>query len=55
MSTKSIAIVDDELDIVDLFKEALEMEGYYVCAFTNPLLALDHILKDPGRYFFNYF
>ncbi|MGZ5509560.1 MAG: response regulator [Nitrososphaeraceae archaeon] len=50
MSTKSIAIVDDELDIVDLFKEALEMEGYYVCAFTNPLLALDHILKDPGRY-----
>jgi len=27
MSTKSIAIVDDELDIVDLFKEALEMKA----------------------------
>ena len=26
------------------------MKGYYVCPFTNPLLALDHIIKDPGRY-----
>lgn len=50
MSAKYIAIVDDELDIVDLFKEALEMKGYYVSAFTNPLLALNHILKDPTRY-----
>ena len=50
MSVKYIAIVDDELDIVDLFKEALEMKGYYVSAFTNPLLALNHILKDPTRY-----
>jgi DNA-binding response OmpR family regulator len=32
MSAKYIAIVDDELDIVDLFKEALEMKGYYVSA-----------------------
>lgn len=47
---KYIAIVDDELDIVDLFKDALEMKGYYVSAFTNPLLALNHILKDPTRY-----
>jgi hypothetical protein len=39
-----------ELDIVDLFKEALEMKGYYVSAFTNPLLALNHILKNPTRY-----
>ena len=50
MSAKYSAIVDDELDIVDLFKEALEMKGYYVSAFTNPLLALNHILKDPTRY-----
>jgi DNA-binding NtrC family response regulator len=50
MSAKYIAIVDNELDIVDLFKEALEMKGYYVSAFTNPLLALNHILKDPTRY-----
>ena len=50
MSTKYIAIVDDELDIVDLFKESLEMKGYYVSAFTNPLLALNHILKVLTRY-----
>ena len=37
MSAKYIAIVDNELDILDLFKEALEMKGYYVSAFTNPL------------------
>jgi len=30
MSAKYIAIVDDELDIVDLFKEVLEMKGYHV-------------------------
>jgi hypothetical protein len=45
MSTKYIAIVDDEIDAVDLLKESLEMKGYYDCAFTNPLLPLNHILK----------
>ena len=45
MSTKYIAIVEDEIDTVDLLKKSLEMKGYYDCAFTNPLLPLNHILK----------
>ena len=39
MINKSIAIVDDEQDLVDLFSEALKMHGYDVCHFTNPVTA----------------
>ena len=39
----SIAIVDDEHDTVQLFKDILTTNGYTVAGFTNPLLALEHI------------
>ena len=38
-----ISIVDDELDLVYLFKEALStIKGVDVLAFTDPILALEH-------------
>ena len=43
MLTKAIAIIDDELDLVNLYKEALEMNGYKVCIFTDPTDALDKL------------
>ena len=46
----AIAIVDDEQDLVNLFSEALQMSGYEVCAFTNPLLAYEHIKENPMKY-----
>jgi DNA-binding response OmpR family regulator len=49
LSTKSnskgtdwILIVDDEFDIVSIFKEALNKKGFHVFGFTDPLLALQH-------------
>ena len=51
MLTKDIAIIDDELDLVTLFKEALQMmDGLNVCTFTDPIEALNHIQKWPERY-----
>ena len=39
----SIAIVDDEPDNVQLFKDILSTNGYNVAGFTNPLLSVEHI------------
>lgn len=50
MKTKSIAIVDDEQDLVNLYSEALQMSGYEVCSFTNPLLAYEHIKENFSKY-----
>lgn len=48
--SRSIVIVDDEQDLVNLFSEALEMQGYNVCSFTNPILAYDIIKQNPTKY-----
>ena len=46
----SIAIVDDEPDTVQLFKDILSTNGYNVAGFTNPLLALEHIHENQEEY-----
>jgi DNA-binding NtrC family response regulator len=45
----SIAIVDDEPDSVQLFKDILSTNGYNVVGFTNLLLALEHIQEKSGK------
>ena len=45
---KSIAVVDDEEDIILGFKVILQENGYDVIGFSNPLMALDYIRKHPG-------
>lgn len=50
MLAKSIAIIDDEADVVNLFREALQLNGFNVCTFTDPQEALDHINKKPNDY-----
>ena len=47
---QSIAVVDDEEDIVTLFTDALEENDYYVMGFTNPLLFLDYVREYPDRF-----
>jgi CheY-like chemotaxis protein len=42
----SIAIVDNENDTVELFKDILTNNGYNVAGFTNPLLAFQYIKKN---------
>ena len=47
--SKAIAIIDDEIDLVTLFREILEMEGLQVCTFTDPVEdynKLKHNLKE---------
>ena len=46
----SVAIVDDEKDLTDLFCEALKVSGYDVCGFTEPFVAYNHIRENPKKY-----
>jgi DNA-binding NtrC family response regulator len=41
MSEQKIMIVDDEVDICNLFRDALQAAGYNVSAFTNPTEAFE--------------
>ncbi|HET7642991.1 MAG TPA: response regulator [Nitrososphaeraceae archaeon] len=50
MAAKAIAIIDEEADLVNLFSEALKLNHFKVCGFTNPLEALNHIEKNPEQY-----
>jgi two-component system response regulator YesN len=45
-----VAIIDDELHIVENLKKALDWNGFHLeigCAETNPQKALDYILSNP--------
>ena len=47
---KTIAIIDDEVDLVNLFQEALEKNGFKVCAFTDPIQAFNTLEKKIQEY-----
>jgi len=49
-SAHFILVVDDELDIVLIFKQALSRQGYTVFGFTDPLLALEHFKVNSADY-----
>ncbi len=50
MFKKSIAIIDDDPDLLNLFSEALQMSCYTVSSFIDPLLAYQHIQEYPDKY-----
>ena len=54
MSNKNrrfVAIIDDELDIVELFYDALTgINGIALFKFTNPMLAIEHIKLNKNAY-----
>lgn len=43
-------VVDDEPDIVFIFRKSLELAGYGVFAFTDPVAALEHLKIHSDRY-----
>jgi two-component system response regulator (stage 0 sporulation protein F) len=46
-----VCIVDDDLDIVELFHDALRsIKGVVVFKFTNPIIALEHIKINKDEY-----
>ncbi len=47
---KSIIVVDDEHDLVDLFSDALSSNGYNVSAFTDPTVAFENIKQNLDKY-----
>ena len=48
--SKLILLVDDDSDIVNLFKELLENKNYEVIGFTNPLEALKNYKTNWDQY-----
>jgi DNA-binding NtrC family response regulator len=50
MAVKAIAIIDDEIDLVNLFQEILESDGYKVCAFIDPIQAFTTLEKKIQEY-----
>jgi len=49
MGRSYIVVVDDESDLVFMFKVALEMNGYNVIGFTSPIEALEYIKKNHDK------
>ena len=47
---QSILVVDDELDSVVIFRQALAKHGYVVFGFTDPALALEHFRLNSRDY-----
>jgi DNA-binding NtrC family response regulator len=45
-----IAIIDDEMDLVTFFREALEMGGFQVCTFTDPIEAYNKLRQSLEEY-----
>ena len=50
MFNKPIAIVDDEVNTGNIYSEVLQMSGYQVHSFTDPLLAYEQIKENPDKY-----
>jgi DNA-binding NtrC family response regulator len=50
MINKSIAIIDDDPILLNIYSEALKMSGYDVCSFSNPLVAYEHIKENSDKY-----
>jgi DNA-binding NtrC family response regulator len=47
-NSKRILLVDDETDVISLFKMVLEMNGFEIDAYNNPLEALSNF--KPNSY-----
>lgn len=45
-----IGVINDEWDIVQLYRDALLASGFSVYAFTNPLIALEHFRVNSDSY-----
>src|SRR5687768_6092496 len=50
MVAKAIAIIDDEVDLVNLFQVALENKGFKVSTFIDPIQALNTVEKKIQQY-----
>jgi len=50
MAPKAIAIIDDEVDLVELFQEMLEMNDFKVSTFIDPIQAFNTLEEKIQEY-----
>ena len=50
MDTGSILVLDDDFDINNIIRLALQNHGYNVFGFTDPSLALEHFKSNHSTY-----
>lgn len=46
----SVLIVDDEMELASIYKKYLELSGYDVVSFTDPLLAFEYYKENTKRF-----
>jgi DNA-binding NtrC family response regulator len=46
----AILLIDDEEDILSIFKNSLKAAGYSTYAFINPIAAFEHFKQNPKAY-----
>ena len=49
-NTNAILLLDDDFDIITVFRLGLEDKGFHVSVFTDPLLALDHFQMNSEQF-----
>jgi CheY-like chemotaxis protein len=49
-TSKSILVLDDDLDIIVIIKSVLQKQGFVVFGFTDPYLALEHFKINANDY-----
>jgi DNA-binding NtrC family response regulator len=48
--SNSVVIINDNTDLLNLFKEALDLQEIETYTFTDPSLALKKIKADPNQF-----
>ena len=49
-TTRSIIVVDDEVELANLFKIFLENQGFNAFSFVDPVLALDYFKQTSDKH-----
>src|SRR5919202_5688318 len=48
--TFSVLLIEDDADILTIFKHSLAQVGVHTYAFTNPMLAVEHFRRNADSY-----
>jgi CheY-like chemotaxis protein len=48
-TTRSIMVVDDEMELANMFRSFLENEGYNAISFVDPVLALEYFKQTSDK------
>jgi len=50
LSNSNILVIDDNIDIANIVKTSLEIDGFDVSMFNDPHLALEHFKKNLAKF-----